>query len=448
MLLGEILNFKQDQYDVTSLIAYLIGVKRENLMFYYDNNPAGLKERDNNENIRILRSLCKIRTNLLGNFLKTENAIKYDMKNLNTIDEFKDDIKILEKHEVYIVKSGCRVNKYIVIINESIIKYIDLCKNLFPEWIEWSYIRKMFLMPNGTKEECIKDESLKFNGSRSFYPYGMYINWSPVNEGNILYNDKKFLNIIYEQNGKIFIDDNKVSDADNRIKTNIYDFIDKNESTVIVVDCENSDPFKLYSVLKNLNPEEINKVNKLILYDDENYTSGAWKNFNRFINIPVEHKQIDRLKDNKSLVDLRICGDMSAFFYRDNIASFIIVSSDSDYWAIISTLPDANFLVMIEYEKCGPDIKSALISRGIFYCSIDDFCSGNISDFKNLILLQELDKRIDNAIELNAKTLLESVFIASRIEATEVERKNFFDKYIKKLRLKIDGENNFYIERD
>lgn len=448
MLVGEATNFKQDQTTVTSLIAYLVGVKRESLKFYFDSDPDGLIELDKNENTRVLRSLCKIRTNLLSNFLKTERAIIYDLKNLNTLDDFKDDVKILEKFEVYIVKSGYRVNKYIVLINELVIRYIDQCKSLFPEWIEWNYIRKLFIMPNGTKEECIKEESFKYNGSRSFYPYGMYINWNPVNEGNIVYNDKKFLHIIYEQNGSSFGDYNKVLDANSKVKTNIYEFIDNNDSTAIVVDCENSDPYKLFAVLKNLNQDEVNKVKKLILYDDENYTSGAWRNFDKFLSIPVEHIQIDRLKDNKSLVDLRMCSGISTYFYRDNISSFIIVSSDSDYWAIISSLPEANYLVMIEYEKCGPDIKNALESKGIFYCAIDDFCSGNINEFKALTLLQELDKRIDNAIDLNAKILLETIFTSARLPASEVEKKNFFDKYIKKLRLKIDGDNNFFIERD
>ena len=47
--------------------------------------------------------------------------------------------------------------------------------------------------------------------------------------------------------------------------------------------------------------------------------------------------------------------------------SFVIVSSDSDYWGLISSMPDAGFLVMIEREKCGPDMKTALADTGVFY---------------------------------------------------------------------------------
>ena len=38
--------------------------------------------------------------------------------------------------------------------------------------------------------------------------------------------------------------------------------------------------------------------------------------------------------------------------YKNDVDSFVIVSSDSDYWGLISSLPDAHFLVMIEREKC------------------------------------------------------------------------------------------------
>lgn len=70
--------------------------------------------------------------------------------------------------------------------------------------------------------------------------------------------------------------------------------------------------------------------------------------------------------------------------------SFVIVSSDSDYWGLISSLPDAHFLVMIEREKCGPDMKEALADSGIFYCYLDDFYSGNSEDIKKNALFKEM----------------------------------------------------------
>lgn len=83
----------------------------------------------------------------------------------------------------------------------------------------------------------------------------MYINWRPKSAGNILFNDKKFITVLYEQNNDFFTEYSKVSDAGSYIKGSIYDFIGSSEKVVVLVDCENSDPYKLCATLKNLDHE-------------------------------------------------------------------------------------------------------------------------------------------------------------------------------------------------
>ena len=95
------------------------------------------------------------------------------------------------------------------------------------------------------------------------YPYQVYLHWKPYDCGNMLFNDKKFVSIIYDLNDDFFNENEKVTDAADYTKTNIYDFIQRNESTAIVVDCENSNVYKLYAMLKNLNQEELSKIRKL-----------------------------------------------------------------------------------------------------------------------------------------------------------------------------------------
>ena len=69
---------------------------------------------------------------------------------------------------------------------------------------------------------------------------------------------------------------------------------------------KNSDPYKLYATLNNLNQEALlNKICKIILYDDI-HTTSAWKILERFTQIPIEHVLIERIKENKSLVDIRL----------------------------------------------------------------------------------------------------------------------------------------------
>ena len=89
----------------------------------------------------------------------------------------------------------------------------------------------------------------------------------PSEVGSIIYSDRKFLKIIYGQHNDSFTDYTKYRDADDETRNNIYNFIDSTEKTAIAVDCENSDPYKLYSVLKGLNQEELAKIEKITLYD-------------------------------------------------------------------------------------------------------------------------------------------------------------------------------------
>ena len=431
--------YQSVQKGVSLTVAFLIGTKMDVLV---DNNPneKELFERLSKEkDAVIIRTLCNIRSNLMLNYTNTERNIVFNLQNLDRQEIYKDDIKTLSKYDINIIKVNYKVNRYLADINMLIAQRITMVKDLFPEWVKWDYLKSLFVMPKGQSEEMIKAESKKFIQSRLSYPFTRYIYWHPVEEGNILLNDEKFLKILYRQFKDEFQDISKVKDASESVKTNIYDFINNNESTVIVVDCENSDAYKLASVLKQLDQNEIERINKIMLYDDV-HTTKAWAFLNKITNIPVEHILVDRIKENKSLVDMKMCAGVSASYYRDNITSFILCSSDSDFWGLISSMPEAKFLVMIEYSKCGPDIKNALIENGTYYCSIDDFCTGNIKNFKMAILHNELESRVKDLIEINTNELLDDIFTTLRMEISDAERQNFYKKYIQSMSLHIDKD--------
>lgn len=446
--LAEMNLFKKNQTEITSKIAYLIGVKEENLGQFFEENPEELKKLNGTDIAVIIRYLSILRTKLLTNYKNTENEFRYNLMNLDRMDLYKDDVKVLHRKGLEIIKANYRVNKYIVDINEIIKNKIDECRPLFPDWLEWKYIKNMFIMPNGHKEDKIIVESSKFIGNRANYPFGMYLNWDPQDEGNVLISDKKFLSALYAQNNDYFTSTSKVTDVNDSVKANIYDFIDSNETVVVAVDCENSDAYRLHSTLAGLEDEEIAKIKKIILYDDS-HTTSAWKmlanDFGQVIDF--EYVLVDRINEGKSLVDHRMIAGISKEHYRDGVDAFIIVSSDSDYWSIISSVDDAQFLVMVEQEKVGYDIKEALDNKGIYYCYINDFCSSKVGEFENLVLNSELDKRLENLIELNAYELLDSVYRAARITPVEAERNNYFAKNIKTLKLVIEDDGTMRIKR-
>jgi len=155
---------------------------------------------------------------------------------------------------------------------------------------------------------------------------------------------------------------------------------------------------------------------------------------------------IERLKSNKSLVDIKLTARACEEYYKNAVDSFVIVSSDSDYWGLISSLPDAKFVVMAEHEKCGPDIREALSERGIFYCFIDDFYSGNSQDIKLGALMKEMRRYIDENVRLNVNVMLNTALTNTRIEMTPAERQQFYDKYIRNMRLEINEDGNVNIE--
>lgn len=132
--------------------------------------------------------------------------------------------------------------------------------------------------------------------------------------------------------------------------------------------------------------------------------------------------------------------------YKNDVDSFILVSSDSDYWGLISSLPEARFLVMIERENCGADLKNALVNAGIFYCYIDDFYSGNADDIKLGALFKEMYRYIDQTVRINIYKMFDQAIRATRIEMSSLERNQFAEKYLKTMQMSIAENGDVVLE--
>ena len=437
-----------DTKEVVTTIAYMIGVRMSALTVSYGECAELIETLRADRDATTIRYLCKLRTALLQHFRKTDDAMRYELKNLNILEWYDhDNIQQLEKWGIPIIHANYRADKYVHDLTKLINENIDKCSHLFYDWLNWEYIRDLFFVPKYNKDGVMKREFRKYMANIEHYPFQMYIHWHPADVGSIVYSDRKFLKIIYGQHNDSFTDYTKYRDAGDETRNNIYHFIDSTEKTAIAVDCENSNPFKLYSVLKGLNPEELSKIEKITLYDDPNTTAG-WDWLSKFTQIPVEHIEIDRVTDRKSLVDVRMTASVVTDFYQGGITSFIIVSSDSDYWGLIESLPNAHFLVMYEYEKIGTAIKTALTEHDIYYCSIDDFCSAATEDMKKAVLFAELEKHLPTLIGENPMELTRKLYEATRVTATKKEMENFCNRFVKTLRLKIvDGKFLIEIQR-
>ena len=211
-------DFRQDQTRVCTIIAYLIGVDWQKCSFYYEQEEQLYEELQANKECVIMRCLCRIRTNLMLNYSETQNQMVYNLTNLDRQERYREDVKILNKNGIDIIKVNYFVNLYLADINKLITQRINNIKDIFPDWIRWDYIRPLFIMPRGQKEKDIIAESKKYLANKSNYPYQMYINWMPADEGNILINDRKFAKVLYAQYGDTFEDLSKVKDASKTVK--------------------------------------------------------------------------------------------------------------------------------------------------------------------------------------------------------------------------------------
>lgn len=432
-------------FQVVAKMAYLLGVPKRHI----ENDQARhdvFIQLEQDKNARIVRNLCMLRTAIELNFKTIMDHMRFEYRSLMTIEEIpKEAIKQLTEDGISIIKSHMSLVEYVVQINKLISDRINNCKSIFPMWINWNYVRDVFIMPNGLSEEGAKAAAATYYEYKSYYPYQVYMNWPPSDEGNILYNDRKFLCLLYEWNGDKFTDFSKVSDASNITKGRICDFLEQSQRTVMVVDCENSDPYKLCAVLRGLSYDAVEKISKIILYSDSHAASG-WGIFELYTDVPIEYMQIERVKGDKSLVDTRLITGACKEHYVNQADSFLLVSSDSDYWGLISSLEHVNFLVMVERDKCGSDIKRKFIEHDIFYCYIDDFYSGDDSyQIKVNAMVRAIRTYLSDHVHLNVNDILKSAYRTTRADMTDAEEEQFYNTYIKPMHIKIEENGDVSI---
>ena len=183
-----------DTYTLISTIAFLIGVPQHT--FENEHEPPQLETYNKlkyDKNACIIRNLCMLRTAIIRNFKKINQEMYHNYRLLSSLDEYipMSCLTELSACGIHILKKNTRLAQYIVDINKNISDRINNCKNLFPLWLDWNYVRDIFIMPNGLKEDGTKAASDLYYAERNNYPYQVYLNWVFFpGDGNILFNDK------------------------------------------------------------------------------------------------------------------------------------------------------------------------------------------------------------------------------------------------------------------
>ncbi len=437
---------------VTSITAYLIGVSRDKFSekeeaLAYDGAEYARLEKE--EKAKIIRSLCRIRTGIEKNYTRIYYRFREEHLSIMHMPEYVPTDALTYLNSKMKIYSFCdNPQKLLLEVNRLISARINNCRSLYPAWLHWDYMRTIFIMPNGTKEEGTKAAGEYYRANYNRYPFHIYINWrfhEDEESGNILYNDAKFVPMLYEQNGDAFTDMSKVSDVSERTKIGIYDFISQAKKVVALVDCENSDPYALCAAIDGLDRAARDKISKIILIDDVNAAS-AWKRLKDFISVPVEHRLTERVVDHKSLVDMTLAVQACRDCFVNEVDSFLLVSSDSDFWALISALPEADFLVLVEHEKCSYDLKTKLLEKGIYYAYLDDFYSANSTRIKTGVLQTEIQAELEKRVAFNMQELMDDKMKKARMYLSDHEKRAFYDKYLRSAKLVLDEDGNVKIE--
>jgi len=437
-------------HEIVSRIAYLVGVPESNFCNDKLFDPYIYHELETNKSARIVRNLCILRTSLALHISYIHAQLTSEGRSLLNVDEsvpqetvnalMKDGIKLIQR-------ATCRPLEFIVNLNQQISDRINNCKSFIPEWLNWNYVRNLFIIQGGFSEESLKQTISDYRSNLSAYPYAVFINWDPNgSDGNILYNDQKFAELLYRRNGDEFKYMNKVIDASAHVKGNIYEFIEHSSRVVMIVDCENSDVYNIISMLNGLNVNILQKVRKIILINDE-HTNAGWGELENCTEIPIEHIMTNRVMENKSLVDGTLIGKVFTERYEEEIDSFVLLSSDSDFWTLISSLKEkARFIVMVEHLKCSRSYKSLLANAGIYYCYLDDFNSGAASEqMKTDILLKTIRAGLQKK-SFNISECFETALTSLRINMDEAHKKQFFQKYCRNMTIKIETDGKVVFE--
>lgn len=429
---------------ISATFAYLIGIPKERLVLYKDTSADILSKLLINKEATIIRCLCTLRTNLMKNYKKTDQELVNSLNNINKFSWFDQNaIAYLNKNGINPILANSRAKEYTAHFTNLIDKHIDKCKALFPDWANWKYIRNLFY--KSSNPQFLQSEFDKFHRDYDKYPFQCYFIWINPSQGYILTDDKRFLDIVYEDNHDTFNDTQYVQDVSQCSKREIYDFVQDSTSTIIAVDCENSDCVALCGVLGSLNQEELNKITKIILFDDPNTTS-AWQLLSKFVSIPVERIDIQRVTQHKSLVDIRMTAGVCAEFYKGNADSFILFSSDSDFWGLISSLPEAKFIVLYQAESVGKAIKEVWKAHNIKHYDIDDFCQENSRQFKRAFLGDLLATRLAKVSIGNALVISNEIFRSSKLPLTDKDKKDFYEKFVKRISLAMHDNGDFYLK--
>lgn len=110
----------------------------------------------------------------------------------------------------------------------------------------------------------------------------------------------------------------------------------------------------------------------------------------------------------------------------------------------------ARHSIMVEQNKVSGEVIKKMIDSDIPFCYLDQFCQGGQSHkMKVDVLLSECQRFVGKHFEpFNNTEMMNVALLQTRIDLSKAEYKQFYERYIKTMKLKISADGNVTIEFD
>ena len=154
------ITYKDSTYEIVSKVAYLIGVPKRIFDNEHEAPKIDIYDRlEADKTARIIRHLCIIRTAIERNFKYINDRMRFEYSSIINMPEYvpQESLNQLSADGInFIKKSSTKLCHHIIEINKLISDRINNCKKLFPLWINWQYVKNLFIMPEGLSEAGTK----------------------------------------------------------------------------------------------------------------------------------------------------------------------------------------------------------------------------------------------------------------------------------------------------
>ena len=406
---------------IVSKIAYLIGIKTDTLIkHFYENSYEKLLE---NQDANLISLLCEMRTNLMSHYF--DEGFEFAAQS------------VFISYIIRLNKLGIRLNtelqtnfEYLLQINNLINDNINKCAIFFKEDnIDWLRIRNYIVFPLFNNQEVTESTIEYFCSHRELYPYGIFVNFRQKKQGNMLSFDELFLNVIGAKQTQ--------NEQKNFYTHNYIDsFLSNNSDTDMLVDCENTDPFKFFEYLNGLKNESKNKLKCIYLISDSRaYFPGYFKNLN------FKFSEISRIKSSKSLVDENLLFIISRLYYEQNQNSFVICSSDSDFMGMIDLFPSTNLFFVCDKNKTANRTISYLKKQKTAYEFFRNYEHKELEKFKLSVLKEEFREFLETNFRVNLGEILCNILFDTRIQLSSDEMDLVMNQIVSSTKFALDEDD-------